>query len=227
MKKITTLLLLFFTLNLRAQSTKTLTAESVINVLAIDDKKQPQVQTSITFVSTKDKKEYSGMTDVAGKFTINLPTGQSYKVRYKAFASVESDLSIELPASPTPYSMNYTITVTPPQTFTLDNVFFDSGKSNLRPESSMELNELVTYMQLKKELKIEIGGHTDNVGDVVSNLKLSTERANAVRAYLLSKGIAPARVEANGYGDTQPIADNATTAGRQQNRRTEVNIISN
>lgn len=226
MKKSTTLLLLCFVLNISAQNSKISTAESVINVLAVDDKKQPQVQTSITFVSTKDKKEYNGVTDVAGKFAINLPTGQSFKVRYKAFASVESDLSIELPASATPYSMNYTITVTPPQTFTLDNVFFDSGKSNLRPESSKELNELVTYMQLKKELRIEIGGHTDNVGDVVSNLKLSTDRANAVRTYLLSKGIEQNRVEALGYGDTQPVADNATGAGRQQNRRTEVNIIS-
>lgn len=226
MKKITTLLLSCFVLTAFAQTSKVSTAESVINVLAIDDKKQPQVQTSITFVSTKDKKEYSGVTDVAGKFAINLPTGQSYKVRYKAFASVESDLSIELPASPTPYSMNYTITVTPPQTFTLDNVFFDSGKSNLRPESSKELNELVTYMQLKKDLKIEIGGHTDNVGDVVANLTLSTERAKAVRSYLISKGITPSRVEALGYGDTQPVADNTTAAGRQQNRRTEVNILS-
>ena len=124
------------------------------------------------------------------------------------------------------YSFEYKITITPPKQFTLDNVFFDSGKSTLRAESNKELNELAEYMSLKKTLFIEIAGHTDNVGAPEANLKLSEDRANAVKKYLETKGIASARVTAKGYGDTQPTADNATAAGKQKNRRTEVRIIS-
>jgi outer membrane protein OmpA-like peptidoglycan-associated protein len=104
-------------------------------------------------------------------------------------------------------------------------VFFDSGKSTLKPESAKELNELVEYMGLKKTMVVEIAGHTDNAGNKDANQKLSEERANAVRDYLIKKGIAADRVIAKGYGDTQPIADNTTEAGKQKNRRTEVRTI--
>ena len=73
---------------------------------------------------------------------------------------------------------------------------------------------------------VEIGGHTDNVGDNYSNQKLSEARANVVRTYLLEKGIAPGRITAVGYGETRPVASNDTPEGRQQNRRTEVKILN-
>jgi outer membrane protein OmpA-like peptidoglycan-associated protein len=80
-------------------------------------------------------------------------------------------------------------------------------------------------MKLKPTLIIEIGGHTDNVGTPESNIKLSQERANAVRNYIINKGIAANRITAKGYGDTMPVADNSTEEGRSKNRRTEVSII--
>ncbi len=85
---------------------------------------------------------------------------------------------------------------------------------------------MAEYMNLKKTLVIEIAGHTDNVGTAESNQKLSEDRATAVKKYLEKKGIAPERVTAKGYGDTKPIGDNSTAAGKQKNRRTEVHIIS-
>ena len=84
---------------------------------------------------------------------------------------------------------------------------------------------MAEYMKLKKTIVIEISGHTDNVGTPENNLKLSQDRANSVRAYLIKKGIAEARVSAKGYGDTQPIALNDTDANKQKNRRTEVRVI--
>ena len=87
------------------------------------------------------------------------------------------------------------------------------------------MDDLVDYMNRKDDQEIEIGGHTDNVGSAASNLKLSMDRANTVRAYLLTKGISPDRVTAQGYGATVPIAENTTAEGRALNRRTEVTII--
>ena len=96
----------------------------------------------------------------------------------------------------------------------------------LRAESNKELNQLAEYMTLKKTLVIEIAGYTDNVGAADANLKLSEDRANAVKQYLVKKGIDASRVSAKGYGDSMPEADNSTAEGRQKNRRTEVHIIS-
>ncbi len=87
------------------------------------------------------------------------------------------------------------------------------------------MNEFVELMKSETALIVEISGHTDNVGSPESNLTLSLQRANAVKNYLISKGIAANRIETKGYGDTQPIAPNTDAEGRQENRRTEVRII--
>jgi len=195
-------------------------------VLVVNDKNKPQANQRVTFTSIKEGKEYSGTTNAEGRFSMLIPPAQKYKVKYKIFTEVPSDLLLDMPSAAGPYTFEYTLTVTPPKTFTLDNVFFDSGKSTLRAESNKELNELAEYMNLKKTLVIEIAGHTDNVGAAEANQKLSEDRANAVKDYLQKKGITPERVMAKGYGDTQPTADNGTAAGKQKNRRTEVRIIS-
>ena len=105
-------------------------------------------------------------------------------------------------------------------------MYFDFNKSSLKEASFKSLDELVDFMKLKTTLVIEIAGHTDNIGDKNYNKTLSQARAESVRNYLIKKGIAPERIVAKGYGDEQPIADNDDEAGRQQNRRTEVRIIS-
>lgn len=228
MKNLSFLLLIAFYAQLQGQAPalKATKDESVLRVLVVDDKNKPQGGQEIVFVSSKNGKTYSGTTDAAGKFSMLIPPGQKYKVTYKIFNSKYDDLDMDMPVSEHPYSMDYTITVTPPRTFRLDNVFFDSGKSTIRPESDKELNELFEYMSLKKTLVVEIAGHTDNVGSPESNQKLSEDRANSVKQYLVKKGIAANRVVAKGYGDTQPVADNGSAEGRQQNRRTEVHILS-
>ncbi len=226
MKKLFLFSFIIIASQLSAQELKPTATQALLKVKVIDDKNKPQASQSITFISVKDGKEFNGTTDAAGKFQMLIPPAQKYKVKYKVFTTVESDLLLDMPVAPGPYTFEYTITITPPRSFTLDNVFFDSGKSTLRTESNKELNELVEYMNLKKTLVIEIAGHTDNVGASEANFKLSAERASAVKEYLKKKGIAADRVIAKGYGDTQPTADNATAAGKQKNRRTEVRILS-
>ena len=113
----------------------------------------------------------------------------------------------------------------PAKSFVLEDCNFETGKAELRPESYAVLDELVAYLVRKEDERIELGGHTDNVGTAKSNLILSEARANTVRAYVIMKGIDPLRVTAKGYGFTVPVAENTTAEGRAQNRRTEVKIL--
>lgn len=109
----------------------------------------------------------------------------------------------------------------------LNNIFFDFDKATLRPESFTELNMLVELLKTNNLLEIEIGGHTDNMGSEDYNVKLSHERANAVRKYLVSEWISENRVSAKGYGKSKPEVSNETEEGRQINRRVEFVILKN
>jgi len=191
----------------------------------VNDKAKPLEGEKVSFLATKDKKVYSGITKANGKFEILVPKGDKYKVQYKAFSGNEDYNTLDMPAVAGQITFEYKLTIVPPKVYTLNNVFFDTGKATLKPESSKELNELAEYMQLKKSMVVEIAGHTDNVGNKDANQKLSEDRSNAVRNYLIKKGIAAERIVAKGYGDTQPVADNSTDAGKQKNRRTEVRTI--
>jgi OmpA-OmpF porin, OOP family len=104
------------------------------------------------------------------------------------------------------------------------SVFFETGKATLKKASYASLNQIVSVLQKDPMLYVDIEGHTDNVGDEEYNMKLSRERAEACRSYLISKGIADTRITAKGYGETAPIADNNTATGKAQNRRTEFRL---
>jgi len=117
--------------------------------------------------------------------------------------------------------------IRPNQSIVLKNIFFASASYNLEDESSVELNKLYELLKHNSSLKVEIGGYTDDIGDESDNLKLSQNRAKAVMDYLLKKGISPDRLSYKGYGETHPVADNATEEGRAKNRRTELKVISN
>ncbi|MEZ4589288.1 MAG: OmpA family protein [Gemmatimonadales bacterium] len=102
-------------------------------------------------------------------------------------------------------------------------ILFETGKSELRPESRPVLKEIAATMQQHPDLDVLIEGHTDNVGSAASNLSLSEARARAVKAALVGEvGIGESRITTQGLGDTKPAVPNATTAGRAQNRRVEV-----
>ncbi len=113
----------------------------------------------------------------------------------------------------------------PGEKIVLENIYFDYGKSILRPASVDELDKIVQILKEKPEIKIEISGHTDNVSSERFNLRLSSNRANAVVNYLISHGINSNRLSAQGYGFSQPIADNESPDGRQKNRRVEMKIL--
>jgi outer membrane protein OmpA-like peptidoglycan-associated protein len=107
----------------------------------------------------------------------------------------------------------------------LNNVFFDSGKFDLRSESFPELDRLVSFLKKNATVRIEIAGHTDNIGADKDNATLSQNRVNSVMQYVVSKGIAASRLTAMGFGEARPVASNDTEEGRQQNRRVEFTIV--
>lgn len=107
----------------------------------------------------------------------------------------------------------------------LNNIFFDFNKSTLRPSSFRSLNSLLSMMKRYPEMSIEISGHTDNVGSMAYNQKLSESRALIVKDYLVRNGISSKRIGAYGRSFRQPIASNDTHEGRQLNRRTEIKIL--
>jgi OmpA-OmpF porin, OOP family len=104
------------------------------------------------------------------------------------------------------------------------NVFFATGSSKLLPKSYTALNEVVKLLKADESLMIDVDGHTDNTGNEEKNQTLSEARANAVKDYLVSKGIADGRLAAAGFGSSKPVADNKTSAGKAKNRRTELNV---
>ena len=101
-------------------------------------------------------------------------------------------------------------------------IYFATGKDIIKKESETPLNELVVILNKYPKMMMQIEGNTDNVGDDNKNLKLSQDRAAAVKKYLVSKGIAEDRLTSIGFGETRPIADNKTAAGRAQNRRVDL-----
>lgn len=102
------------------------------------------------------------------------------------------------------------------------NIQFETGSAVIKPESYKLLDEILESSVVAEGLKVGVYGHTDNVGGKLSNQKLSEDRANSVRNYLFSKGLASQRIESKGFGSENPVADNGTPAGRAQNRRVQI-----
>lgn len=113
------------------------------------------------------------------------------------------------------------------ETMRLDNVYFDQSSYILRPESYPQLDKLVKTLKVNPKLKIEIAGHTDNVGDARLNQYLSENRTKVISSYLTNKGIPESRLVWKGYGETKPVASNDTEENKAQNRRVEFVVLEN
>jgi OmpA-OmpF porin, OOP family len=105
-----------------------------------------------------------------------------------------------------------------------DRILFATDSATLRPESEEQLRNIAAILRAYPNVHMKIGGFTDNTGDPQNNLKLSQDRANSVVAYLVQLGISPDRLEAAGYGEQYPVADNSTEQGREQNRRIAMQV---
>jgi outer membrane protein OmpA-like peptidoglycan-associated protein len=114
--------------------------------------------------------------------------------------------------------------VEPATWFDFDRLLFNTDSATLRPESQEQLSNIAEILKAYPNAHIKIGGYTDNTGDPENNLNLSQERANGVMAELVKLGISPDRLEAQGYGEQFPVADNSTEEGRARNRRVSMRV---
>lgn len=208
---------------------KSLTVFKGITIDAIS-RKPVEAQIEITDNATGKIIETFTTNSATGKFIITLNSGKNYGIAVKADGYLFHSENFDIPAGSDDNLVNKTIelkNIAIGSKIALRNIFFDYAKSTLRPESNAELDRLVKLMKDVPNLKIEISGHTDNTGSATVNETLSQQRAEAVVAYLTSKGITANRMVAKGYGSNQPVATNSTEDGRQQNRRTEFEIKGN
>lgn len=163
-----------------------------------------------------------------GNFLLTLPVGKDYafSVEKESYVLFSDNFSLQDVESKEPYKLDIGLEkIKKEASFVLENIFFETGKSDLKSSSYSELDKLVELLNDNANIRMEIIGHTDNVGDAQSNLDLSVNRAKAVSTYLSSKGIVSSRLSHSGKGETQPIADNETEEGRAQNRRTEFKVL--
>jgi outer membrane protein OmpA-like peptidoglycan-associated protein len=146
--------------------------------------------------------------------------------KYEAKSVIVKETNLEsINKSVTNSSTNFEI-LKKGQVVTLDKIYFDQGSYVLRPISYEQLDYLVSKLKQKPSLIIEVGGHTDDVGDLRLNLALSENRATVVANYLIKKGIDEDRITHKGYGHIRPVAPNFTEPNRKKNRRVEFTVMS-
>ncbi len=141
--------------------------------------------------------------------------GENYDLIVVEEAAMKQDVELDASALADALKANGSVA--------LHNILFDTGKATIKPESAAALSVIGDVLKRDPLLKLEIQGHTDNAGAAASNLKLSQDRAAAVKAYVVQhSAIASERLTTAGFGDTKPVADNATPEGRAANRRVEL-----
>jgi flagellar motor protein MotB len=161
-------------------------------------------------------------------YTLKLPVGFNYDLTprvinfYNKFEPV--DLTGVAPMTKIPKNF-YVTPIEVGQSVDIENIYFETGRSALKPESNRSLNALIEFLKEYENVKVEIGGHTDNVGSATVNQSISEERAQAVADYVVKQGIPAHRIESKGYGFSKPKTSNKTAEGRAQNRRVDFTII--
>ncbi len=203
----------------------------IVSGRVVDDKTgKPIPDAKVIYKSLSNGEEGEAFTNPAtGEWKIVLPYGAkySYRAEAKEFIAIEKSLDLTEIKEYKEYK-NDLLKLAPIEVgvvVPLNNIFFEYAKATLRSDSYPELDRIVDDMKGNPNLVLEIQGHTDNVGSNETNLKLSQDRAESVRKYLVSKKIQSARVTSVGFGETKPIAPNDTEENRALNRRVQIVIV--
>lgn len=196
----------------------------------IDDKTNEPVKAAIDLIDNKT----SGVVATfesdpsTGAYLVMLPAGRNYGLNVNADKYLFNSLNFDIPDTAV-YKEFYKVIrlkrILIGESIVLRNIFFDYNAYTIRSESEAELERLKNLILENPQIKVEISGHTDNVGGDKYNNELSENRAKAVTDYLIAEGVPPDRLIYAGYGKSQPVASNETPEGRQENRRTEFKII--
>lgn len=204
---------------------------SYLKGIVYDKKTNAKLKAKFELIDLKSKLTVvnSFSDENSGSFLVCLPSGKDYalNVSKDGYLFYSENFTFQKNESLNkPFIKNIPLQpIEVGQSIVLNNIFFDTDKYLLRQESFIELEKILQFLTTNKQLKVEIGGHTDNQGNTTHNQKLSENRAKAVYDYLISKGIVLNRLSYKGYGETKPIDVNTNSIGRQNNRRTELKII--
>jgi len=216
-----------YTFNMRSdiQPIKTLWVKGKV----FDKKTTKGLPSAVELTDLKTKEIISKVqTDETGNYLITLPVGKDYAFNVNRRGYLFFSENFPLSQKPPDSTYHIDIPLQPLEanaTVILKNIFFDVNKFELKPESQVELDNVVKLMKDNPTVKIQINGHTDNVGKSAENITLSNNRAKAVVEYITGKGIDAKRLSYQGFGDKLPLADNKTEQGRAQNRRTELKVM--
>ncbi len=197
----------------------------------LDMKSKQPVAADIVYVNLATGTEIgrARSADGTGEYMITLPAGVSYGLRAEAKDFVAVSENIDLTGDTEYAERRRDLELLPLEkgiVIELKNIFFDRKLATLRPESTTELQQLVSLMRDNPTIKIEVSGHTDAMGKDSDNQQLSDDRAHAVKDYVVTVGgINPTRIAARGYGESRPVATNDTDEGRAKNRRVEFMIM--
>jgi len=197
----------------------------------VSDKKTLKgLPSSVELIDIVGKQTISKVqTDEQGNYMITLPVGKDYafNVNRKGYLFYSENFSLSRHSTDSVFQKNISLQpIEANASVVLNNIFFDVNKFDIKTESQVELDKIVQLLNDNPAVKIQISGHTDNVGKPVENLALSNNRAKTVVSYLINKRIAPQRLSYKGFGEKQPVADNKTEEGRAKNRRTEMKVVS-
>lgn len=194
----------------------------------LDQKTQKPLYSSIELVNTITGQKVSKFLSdpITGDYMVILPGDGEYVMYVETpnyfFKSVKFDFSRKTSSNQLDIHMQK---IEKDAVEVLQNIFFDSGSSVLRKESDIELNKLKDILSKNQTLKVEISGHTDDVGNDAFNLDLSKKRANSVVDFLVNAGIGKERINAKGFGETLPKVKNDSEENRQLNRRIELKFL--
>ncbi len=213
---------------LHAQNLQPTDYEALVNFKITDDKGVPEQDAIVVVENTVDKTIKKDTSNLDGNTEMLLKKGSSYKLKVEKFGGVFDFGLFDVPKQEGKFTMEENLQI---KVITKYNrvyelkIHFAPNKSDLYQAAKTEIDKLYEEMVKNPTMRIEVAGHTDNVGDDKLNLQVSQRRANSIKEYLVQKGISDKRIIAKGYGETAPLADNATEEGRTRNRRIEIRML--
>ncbi len=197
-------------------------------VIDLSTKKGIQAEFELIDLETGERILSSRSDDKDGSFLVSLPSHRNYALNVSKPGYLFYSENISLKDATESEPLLHDVELQPIEKgskVVLNNVFFETASFELKNESRVELNKLARFLKKNPGVRIEIGGHTDDVGSDVNNQRLSENRARAVRDYVTGHGVEASRLTFKGYGESKPIASNKTEEGRAKNRRTEFMVI--
>ncbi len=206
-----------------SQTIKATEFKALVNIQVSNLNDKPIVGETVLFVSQEDNKEFQVRTDEKGEGHILIPKGAVYDVKYKDLIEKVKHSSFEVPSGLGKYSYEITIKFEPSDVVNLKGIqFLNDGSVN--EMSAMELDMMKEVLDVNPKMEVVIAAHSDNSESKEKSKEITQNQANAIKKYLVEKGIKEERIKAVGFGEEEPIAPNVLPEGRTQNNRIEIRV---